>query len=43
MNKANKLTKAFITIKVKDAKLIDAVIDEIALVENVEFVDTLTQ
>lgn len=43
MNKANKLTKAFITIKVKDAKLIDTVISEIALVENVEFVDTLTQ
>jgi putative Mg2+ transporter-C (MgtC) family protein len=43
MNKANKLTKAFITIKVKDAKLIDTVIEEIAAVENVEFVDTLTQ
>jgi putative Mg2+ transporter-C (MgtC) family protein len=43
MNKTNKLTKAFITIKVKDAKLIDKVIEEIALVENVEFIDTLTQ
>jgi putative Mg2+ transporter-C (MgtC) family protein len=43
MNKANKLTKAFITIKVKDSKLIDRVIEEISAVENVEFIDTLTQ
>lgn len=43
MNKVNKLKKAFITIKVKNSKLIDNVIDEISVVENVEFVDTLTQ
>lgn len=43
MNKVNKLRKAFITIKVKNSKLIDNVIDEISVVENVEFVDTLTQ
>ncbi|MGD1815844.1 MAG: MgtC/SapB family protein [Pleomorphochaeta sp.] len=43
MNKANKLTKAFVTIKVKNANVIDTAIEEIAAVENVEFVDTLTQ
>ncbi|MCK9190213.1 MAG: MgtC/SapB family protein [Sphaerochaetaceae bacterium] len=43
MNKAHKVTKAFITIKVKDASIINSVIEEIAAVENVEFVDTLTQ
>lgn len=43
MNKANKLTKAFITVKVKNSKLIDKVIDEVSAIENVEFVDTLTQ
>lgn len=43
MNKANKITKAFITIKVKNSTIIDNAIESIALVENVEFVDTLTQ
>lgn len=42
MNKANKMTKAFITIKVKNSKVIDSVIEKISEVENVEFVDTLT-
>lgn len=42
MNKVNKLKKAFITIKVKNSKLINPVIDEISAVENVEFIDTLT-
>lgn len=43
MNKANKITKAFITIKVKNSTIIDKALESIALVENVEFVDTLTQ
>jgi putative Mg2+ transporter-C (MgtC) family protein len=43
MNKVNKLKKAFITIKVKNSNQIDPVIEEIGGVENVEFVDTLTQ
>lgn len=43
MNKANKITKAFITIKVKNSTIIDKALENIALVENVEFVDTLTQ
>ncbi len=43
MNKDNKIRKAFITIKMKNSKVIDNVIEKISEVENVEFVDTLTQ
>lgn len=43
MNKANKITKAFVTIKVKNPKLIETVIEEISIIENVDFIDTLTQ
>jgi putative Mg2+ transporter-C (MgtC) family protein len=43
MNKDNKLTKAFITLKVKNSSTIDKAIEEITSIENVEFVDTLTQ
>ena len=43
MSKADKLTKAFVTLKLKNNKSTDQVIEKIGLVENVEFVDTLTQ
>jgi len=43
MNKANKLRKAFITIKVKNNKSTEKVIEEIGAFENVDFIDTLTQ
>jgi len=43
MNKANKITKAFVTIKVKNTKLIEPAIEEILAIENVDFIDTLTQ